>query len=199
MITVTFGDFVYLDRHDGIAIGEPGTRGSIWNYRDAKLCNVEKLFDMDGWEQIVAIVAAHLGADNGEILTRIQQAQSYYQNNLIRECWHGDSGPLAAIEGDITVEELAEIERRIEIEEAGRAAKRQHTKRRRAQFQAVRSDLVRRMLDGGHAYECAHPGCTVTTNLTIDHKVALSRGRTDDLSNLQFMCGPHNSTKRDGP
>jgi 5-methylcytosine-specific restriction endonuclease McrA len=51
------------------------------------------------------------------------------------------------------------------------------------------------MIDAGQVYQCSHPGCSVVENLTIDHKVPLSRGGNDDLSNLQFMCQPHNSAK----
>lgn len=34
-------------------------------------------------------------------------------------------------------------------------------------------------------------------DLTIDHIIPLSRGDTDHLDNLQFMCRNHNSQKRD--
>ncbi|TIU63757.1 MAG: HNH endonuclease, partial [Mesorhizobium sp.] len=73
------------------------------------------------------------------------------------------------------------------------------TGRRRSQFNAIRSDLVLAMLDAGVTYQCAADGCQECTKLTIDHIRALSRGGTDDLSNLQFMCVSHNSQKRDGP
>lgn len=198
---ITFGEFVYLDRHDGIAIGAPGTKGvPYWLARDAVLIQIENLFVVDGWQAIIRIIAAHIGTDPTKLIAHVEDARDNFQNDLVRQALHGASGPLAEFDGqEISIERVREIERAMEIAEAGRAAKKEHTAKRRRQFQAVRSDLVLRMLDAGVPYQCAHPECDVLVNLTIDHKVALSRGGTDDLSNLQFMCAPHNSSKRDGP
>ncbi|MBN9078534.1 MAG: hypothetical protein BGN87_00220 [Rhizobiales bacterium 65-79] len=198
---VTFGEFVYLDRNDGIAIGAPGTKGNpYWLWRDALLTQVQNLFGVEGWQTIIEIVATHLATDPAALIARVEDARANFQNDLVRQLWHGGTGALLEYEGDeISIERVREIERDLEIIAAGRTAKKLHTAKRRRQYQAIRSDLFLRMLDAGISYQCAHPGCDVTVNLTIDHRVALSRGGTDDLSNLQFMCGPHNSSKRDGP
>ena len=70
-------------------------------------------------------------------------------------------------------------------------------RRGRAQFDRVRDDLVLKLLAAGRAYVCAKDGCPVNHNLHVDHITALSKGGTDDLVNLQFLCGPHNSEKGD--
>lgn len=45
------------------------------------------------------------------------------------------------------------------------------------------------------AGKCAH--CRKSRKLTIDHKVALANGGTNWPSNIQLLCGPCNSAKRD--
>jgi 5-methylcytosine-specific restriction endonuclease McrA len=37
--------------------------------------------------------------------------------------------------------------------------------------------------------------CGTHKNLTVDHIIPVSKGGTDDLDNLQTMCGPCNSRK----
>jgi len=44
-------------------------------------------------------------------------------------------------------------------------------------------------------WRCRH--CNTHKNLTVDHIVPLSKGGTDDLDNLQTLCGPCNSRKGD--
>ncbi|MFN2427121.1 MAG: HNH endonuclease [Candidatus Binatia bacterium] len=53
------------------------------------------------------------------------------------------------------------------------------------------------LIEAGVPHVCAEPGCGDIEALTVDHVVALSRGGTDDLSNLRFLCRVHNSRKRD--
>jgi hypothetical protein len=200
MVAITFGNWVFLDRHYGIAVGAPEKPGTLFAFRDALLKNCERLLEIEGVETIIDIVARHLGTDSEGLSADIRLAEGYFQHPFIRECWHGGAGPLSKIDADsITVERLNEIIEVEEIKLAGRLAKTEHTRRRRSQFNAVRSDLMLAMLDSGIPYVCASAGCAARTNLTIDHKRALSRGGTDDIGNLQFMCASHNSQKRDGP
>ena len=99
--------------------------------------------------------------------------------------------------GHISYETYLDLLRECEIQQAGERAKKDHTKQRRAEFSSRRSDLVLKMIEAGVPYKCAVPGCEVYEELTVDHIVPLSRGGTDDLENLQFLCQPHNSAKGD--
>lgn len=108
--------------------------------------------------------------------------------------WRGAQRSLAHFE-----QALDDLERQKALAEAKKKAKSVHVARRRAAFNAVRSELVLEMLDAGVDYVCAAPGCSVCSDLTVDHVKPISRGGTDDLSNLQFMCRSHNSAKGDRP
>jgi hypothetical protein len=96
----------------------------------------------------------------------------------------------------------AEIDASLDAAE-GRIAvaspKRHFTAVRRAEFQRARPDLVLRLIDNGHQYRCAAAGCDCDDDLTIDHIEPLSRGGSDDITNLQFLCRSHNSAKGDRP
>jgi len=115
--------------------------------------------------------------------------------NLFTELRHGD--PFRRF----TVAEFLDTCREIDFQEAltqaTRGAKRHHTKRRRAQYTAVRSELFLAMLNAGIPHVCVHPDCNVMDDLTIDHIVPVSRGGSDAIENLQFMCRTHNSQKCD--
>ena len=109
-----------------------------------------------------------------------------------------DDGPLAGL-GEITVETmLAVLDRAREIDKeavARREAKREALEHRRRQFSSRRPRLVLLMLAAGVEHRCAH--CRTTENLTVDHILAVSRGGSDELDNLQFLCQPCNSRKGD--
>jgi hypothetical protein len=103
---------------------------------------------------------------------------------------------------EVTGTTKAEIDASLDAAEGRIAvvcAKRHFTAVRRAEFQRARPDLVLRLIDNGHQYRCAATGCDCQDDLTIDHIEPLSRGGSDDITNLQFLCRPHNSAKGDRP
>lgn len=63
---------------------------------------------------------------------------------------------------------------------------------RRSDFARRRPELVLQLQERDR-YACK--ACGAETNLTVDHIVPLSKGGTDDLGNLQFLCARCNSSK----
>lgn len=126
----------------------------------------------------------------------ISKAFLHINDELLRNACHGGIGALAAY-STLTLEEYLEICEQEEINRQTLLAKRELTAVRRAEFGSNRAALALEMIDSGIAYSCAKAGCGESTNLTIDHKKPLSKGGTDDLSNLQFLCRKHNSAKGD--
>jgi len=108
----------------------------------------------------------------------------------------GGRGPLAH-RGGMSYAEYLDALSEFEASESAIITKRQLTKVRRGEFNGRRSQLVLVMIDSGVPYVCAHEGCESHEGLTIDHRIALSRGGTDELDNLQFLCKSHNSQKSD--
>jgi len=104
---------------------------------------------------------------------------------------------ISYIHETITLEEYLLLKREDDIAAAGRSAKRKYTGVRRRDFNANRGRLVLVMLEAKIPYVCALVGCEATENLTVDHKLPLSRGGDDNLDNLQFLCRSHNSAKSD--
>lgn len=118
---------------------------------------------------------------------------------LVEACCAG-AGPLAKY-SELMMDEylqlLQQVKQQKQLVQASLDAKQIHTKIRRSDFSAKRSRLVLAMIDAGVPFACAHPGCNSTEDITVDHITPLSRGGTDDLSNLQFLCRRHNSAKND--
>lgn len=136
--------------------------------------------------------------DPEALLDAIRDAARYIGNQHLRDACGGGFGPLkdySELDFDEFVAILAEIETAERIATATKDARLAAMKQRRREFAYARADLVLRMLDSGVAYVCAHEGCHVAEKLTVDHILPISRGGTDDLSNLQFMCASHNSAK----
>lgn len=44
-------------------------------------------------------------------------------------------------------------------------------------------------------HTCVVPGCGATTNLTVDHRIAVARGGKTDPDNLQTLCLSCNTSK----
>lgn len=131
-----------------------------------------------------------------DVFQALRIAFSHMDDKPLIDACCGGTGPLAGY-SEIDYPDYLEILRETRVKAAGDAAKAAHTRARRAEFNSRRSHLVLAMLNHGIQYVCAEPGCGATEGLTVDHIKALSRGGTDDLDNLRFLCLRHNSAKRD--
>lgn len=63
---------------------------------------------------------------------------------------------------------------------------------RRGEFSRARSSTILSLIERD-GYTCR--GCGSEKDLTVDHVLPLSKGGSDDLENLQFLCLPCNSSK----
>jgi hypothetical protein len=126
----------------------------------------------------------------------VQLAYSHMKDQALCDACHGACGPLADYY-NLSYEEYLVLLEKIRIDEAGAQAKEDCTKLRRAEFNYIQPQLVLAMIDAGMPYVCAIPECRITKKLTVDHIIALSRGGTDELHNLRFLCRSHNSAKND--
>jgi len=131
-----------------------------------------------------------------EIKELLILAYSHMQDELLVDACCGGSNSLSDL-GQITFEDYLVRLREIELQEETKKAKKKYTKIRRTQYSACQPQLVLALIERGIPYICIRPECNQTTNLTIDHIMPLSKGGTDELDNLQFMCKSHNSSKGD--
>lgn len=131
-----------------------------------------------------------------ELQSAVRAAFSHLHDELLVEACCGCRGPLA-YRGELSYEEYLEELKRFEFEKSAQVAKGLHSKSRRAYFNSIRDQLILKMIDSGVPYVCAISDCGVHQDLTVDHIIPLSRGGTDELSNLQFLCLVHNSSKGD--
>ena len=145
---------------------------------------------------ILAETCAALGHDLDAVKADLEWAGTTYQR--FQRLAEAQSPKYYEVHGTTK----AEIDASLDAAE-GRIAvvslKKHFTAVRRAEFQRARPDLVLRLIDNGHQYRCAAAGCDCDDDLTIDHIEPLSRGGSDDITNLQFLCRPHNSAKGDRP
>lgn len=146
----------------------------------------------------VGVNRAILEYDGESIKQMLEVAFSYVDNKYFRDAVCGGCGPLAAYMGrSLPLSRFLEVLEEIRIAEETKSAKRRITQQRRSEFQRERAAIALRMIDAGVPYICAKEGCSLTANLTIDHKFPVSKGGLDDPHNLQFMCRSHNSEKGD--
>lgn len=137
-----------------------------------------------------------LSVEPEELAAAVRVAYSHLNDPPLAAACCGGSGPLAIYQ-NLDFAQYLELLREIEISKVGAAAKKRHTQIRRREFNGRRSELVLAMLNAGVPHICAVPECEITDGLTVDHIKALSRGGTDELTNLRFLCLPHNSSKGD--
>jgi len=178
---VVIDDLVCVSSNNGIV---------LWNWQ-----NFTHFIDIPRWREVATILAEYHHIEPTRLIDAIEKAITCQDHELLPFALTG--GWPDGTRGPISFERFLEVVRLYENRAATRTAKRKFSEIRRRDFQANRSALILKMLDSGIAYCCAHPGCSVSVNLTVDHKVALSRGGTDEISNLQFMCIAHNSAKGD--
>lgn len=152
------------------------------------------LIDLPRWREIAAILAERDDIDGARFADALQTAFEIRKHPTLTDATCGMGWP-GGIEGPITLEEFNAIVERQERYRHNRPHKARHIKIRREVFQARASMLALQMIDRGDKHQCAHPGCTEADDLTIDHIIPLSRGGSDELSNLQFLCRLHNSSK----
>lgn len=135
-----------------------------------------------------------------EVYRMLESAFSHMKDELLVDACCGGIGPFKNYVR-LSLEEYLELkekfERELDLKKATEVAKQIHTKIRRNQYSAQRAQLVLQMLDTGTPYVCVHPDCNETVALTVDHIHPLSKGGSDEISNLQFMCHGHNSKKGD--
>ena len=77
-----------------------------------------------------------------------------------------------------------------------RRVKKTLTEERRREFTSTYRQMQLALIDRD-GYVCSELGCDFQFDLTIDHVVPLSKGGSDDLDNLKFLCRRHNSEKGD--
>lgn len=144
----------------------------------------------------VLVQRAALESSPERLFEAVRIAYSHMEDEPLVDACCGGSGPLADYD-EIPYANYLELLNKIRVDQAGQTAKKAHTKTRRTQFNANRDALVLAMIEAGVTYVCAEKDCGVHKGLTVDHIVPLSRGGTDELSNLRFLCRTHNSAKRD--
>jgi len=148
----------------------------------------------------VLIETAALDLTSEELRDAIHLAFFHINDEILRMASNAGCGPLGDVfelpfEEYLTAHKKHETEKKKEL--ATRSAKSAHSNMRRKEFNSSRSQLILKMIEAGTQYFCAVTGCEECVDLTIDHIVPLSKGGSDDLENLQFMCRPHNSSKGD--
>jgi len=141
-----------------------------------------------------------LGYSPQDIHEMLHVAYSHIQDHLLVDACCGECEPFADY-AQLSLEEYLKLKERFEkeiaVKEATKGAKREYTKLRRNSFNQQRARLILKMIEDGIPYICTVEGCEISKELTVDHVIPLSKGGSDKVENLQFMCLSHNSSKGD--
>jgi hypothetical protein len=141
-----------------------------------------------------------MGYSAERVYEMLRIAYDHYQDELLVEACCGGRGPFSDY-GEIALDDYLELKAKFEKEiyaaKVTKDIKKENTKIRRNAFNLRRAQLVLLMIETGIPYVCTHEDCEQSKDLTIDHIIPLSKGGSDEVSNLQFMCLNHNSSKGD--
>ena len=110
----------------------------------------------------------------------------------LADAWHGGDSILCAF-GELTVMQFMDAILHLRKRVSTTQIRQSLINQERAKFERDSGRIKLAMLAAGLEYACVE--CGTTHDITIDHKVPLSRGGGDDVSNLQFLCRSCNSRK----
>lgn len=179
---------------NGVIISDLVEVSGNWGIRLWDGTDFSTLIAMERWPEIAAIVALHHGVDPDALIAAIAKASGIKRDQMLMDATCGTGWP-KGIHGPITLERFEELRNEADLRRLNRSAKQKYISIRRMEFASRSAMLALQMIERGDAHRCVVNGCVETVDLTIDHIVPLSRGGSDDLSNLQFMCRKHNSAK----
>lgn len=128
--------------------------------------------------------------DDTAVLEMVRSMAKLSNHPYLDEARHSGTGSFHSVEEFLVAAQNAQVEA------ASTTKKREFSAIRRNQFGSKRAELELALIDRD-GYVCSHPDCNICDDLTIDHIVALSRGGSDELDNLCFLCRSHNSAKGD--